>query len=92
MGKCSLGKAVLNDVFTPLYPFGKGLEARFKYPEDGQYRILPASFDFPGSFRRTCTDWCETVSRATGIPASNIWYHELQIHAAPYRRGIPGKS
>ncbi len=90
MGKCSFGKVIVNDVFEAKYPFGKDLEGRFIYLRDGRQQWLLAVFDFSGTFRRTCIKWREAVSEATGIPAANIWYHELQIHAAPISDELDG--
>ena len=90
VGKCSFGKVILNDIFEAKYPFGKDLEGRFIYLRDGSQQWLLAVFDFSGTFRRTCLNWREAVAKATGIPAANIWYHELQIHAAPISDELDG--
>ncbi|MDF2986423.1 MAG: hypothetical protein K0R50_1933 [Eubacterium sp.] len=92
MGKCSFGKVVINGVFEARYPFGKDLEGRFIYLRDGSQQWLLAVFDFSGTFRRTCLKWREAVSEATGIPSANIWYHELQIHAAPISDELDGTA
>jgi hypothetical protein len=91
MGKCSFAKVAVNDVFQAKYPFGTDLEGRFMYIEDVEHQWLLASFDFSGTFRRTCMEWREGISAATGIPVSNIWYHELQIHAAPISFELDGE-
>ena len=90
MAKCSFGKVVLNGVFAPLYPFGTDLEGRFFYVEEGARRWLLATFDFSGTFRSTALAFRQAVSQATGIPVSHIWYHELQIHAAPISHELAG--
>ncbi len=91
MSKCSFGRIILNDIFDAKYPFGKDLEGRFIYIENESMRWLLGVFDFSGSFRRTCLAWRNAVSCATGIPAENIWYHELQTHAAPISWELDGE-
>lgn len=91
MGKCSFGKVTVNDIFEAKFPFGKDLEGRFIYLKDGSREWLLAVFDFAYTFRRTCNKWRESVSEATGIPVSNIWYHDLQIHSAPIALELDGE-
>lgn len=91
MGKCSFEKITVNDVFQARYPFGTDLEGRFMYLRDEEQQWLLAAFDFSGTFRKTCEEWRKGISAATGIPEKNIWYHELQIHAAPISFELDGE-
>ncbi len=83
MAGCSFACTDVTGIYEQKYPVGKGLQGRFMYVEDGKLKWLLASFDFAGTFRQSCTAWRQKIALATGIPYSNIWFHELQIHAAP---------
>ncbi len=83
MAKCSFGKVSLKGTFTPKWPYGTDLYIRLLYIENAGTKVLFAALD------SMCTAPSETlrfrneVSKRTGIPAAAIWYHELQVHAAP---------
>ncbi|MCI8554507.1 MAG: hypothetical protein HFJ80_06125 [Clostridiales bacterium] len=91
MAKCRFGKISVQGLFEPVYPFGTDLYGRLFYLEAGGNQILIAAFDFLGSFPQEANRWRQGVSLATGIPADHIWYHELQVHAAPYGPQLTGE-
>ncbi len=92
MARCSFGSVVVNDTFTPQWPFGTDLEARLFYAEEDGRQWLLCAFDFSGTFRRTALRFRQELSRQTGIPTEHIWYHELQIHAAPISWELDGDA
>ena len=83
MSKCCFGKISLQGTFSPKWPFGTDLYARMLYISSADTQVLLVAFD------TLCTAPSETerfrkeVSARTAIPAEHIWYHELQVHAAP---------
>ena len=92
MARCSFGSVLVNDTFTPQWPFGTNLEARLFYVEEDGRQWLLCAFDFLGTFRRTALRFRQELSRQTGIPAEHIWYHELQTHAAPISWELDGAA
>lgn len=92
MAKCRFGKLSAQGIFPPEYPYGTDLYGRLFYLEAGGRRILIAAFDFLGSFPQEANRWRREVAAATGLPAENIWYHELQVHAAPYGPQLTGDA
>lgn len=89
--KVSFGKISTKGVFTPIWPYGTDLFGRFIYFEKDGTRAVICAFDFNGTCPKDAQHWREEVSRMTGIPAGAIWYHELQIHAAPYGDQLAGE-
>ncbi len=83
MAQCSFGKVSTKGVFTPTMPYGTDLYGRMLYLRSRDTRVLITAFDFLGDSPALATRFRQGVSEATGIPAENIWFHELQIHAAP---------
>ena len=83
MAKCSFSKVSLRDTWEPYWPFGTELYARLFYVQTDSTEALIAAIDTNDTAHGETTVFREGVSAATGIPADNIWYHELQIHAAP---------
>ena len=81
--KCSFAKMSTKGTFEPIWPYGTDLYGRFLYLESGTERVLIAAFDLSGSPPREAARWRREVARRTGIPEKSVWYHELQIHAAP---------
>lgn len=78
--------------FVPEWPYGTDLYGRFLYLESGNERALIAAFDFNASFPREADRWRREVASRTGIPAKSVWYHEIQIHAAPYNEQLSGAA
>lgn len=91
MAKCSFAKVTTRGIYDayagrgPIstWEYGTELYGRFFYLESGGQRALIAAFDFLGTFSKDANRWRREVAQRTGIPADHIWYHELQIHAAP---------
>lgn len=83
MAKCSFSKVTLRDTWEPYWPFGTELYARLFYVQTDSTEVLIAALDTGDTARGETVLFRESVSAKTGIPADNIWYHELQIHAAP---------
>ncbi len=90
--KCSFAKISTKGTFNPVWPYGTDLFVRFLYLESGEERALVAAFDFGGTFPREADRFREELSAKTGIPAKSIWYHELQIHAAPFCEELSGEA
>ncbi len=90
--KCSFSKISTKGTFTPVWPYGTDLYGRFLYLESDVERALVAAFDFGGTFPREADRFREELSARTGIPAKSIWYHELQIHAAPFCNELSGEA
>ena len=89
--KVSFGKISTKGTFVPVWPYGTDLYGRFIYFEKGDSRALIAAFDFSGTQPKEANRFRFEVSKRTGIPAGAIWYHELQIHAAPYGDQLKGE-
>lgn len=83
MAKCSFSKVSLRGTFDQYWPFGTELYARLFYVQTDKTEVLIAAMDLGDTARAETIQFRESLSAATGIPADNIWYHELQIHAAP---------
>lgn len=89
--KCSFAKMSTKGVFKPVWPYGTDLYGRFLYLEDGDNKALIAAFDFLGTYKPEALRWKRELSEATGIPEKAIWYHELQVHAAPESDALAGE-
>lgn len=83
MAKCCFGKVPLRGTFDPVWPFGTELYARMLYLETDSTQVLLLALDTLCTAPDETTRLRAIVSERTGIPADHIWYHELQIHAAP---------
>lgn len=91
MSVCSFGKITLRGLFEPRPPysdnpdgaFGTELYGRLLYIGSRDAECLICAFDLLGTFPVEARRFCALVSAKTGIPESGVWYHELQIHAAP---------
>lgn len=79
--RCAIGKVIVTDTYGETKPFGKDLEARLLYLENGPIRWLLAAFDFSYLRRGTTQAWREAVAQATGIPREAIWVHATHNHA-----------
>lgn len=90
MAKCCFGKISLRGTFPPVWPFGTELYARMLYIESKQTKALMIAFDTLCTAPDNTAIFRDLVSAKTGIPADNIWYHELQAHAAPDSLVIQG--
>lgn len=88
--KASFGKISTKGTFEPVWPYGTDLYGRFVYLENGGECALIAAFDFSGTQPKEANRWRREVSALTGIPEGALWYHELQIHAAPYCEQLKG--
>ncbi|MBO4277838.1 MAG: hypothetical protein J5925_05535 [Clostridia bacterium] len=89
--KVSFGKISTKGTFAPVWPYGTDLYGRFIYLEKDGACALIAAFDFSGTQPKEANRWRREVSALTGIPAGALWYHELQIHAAPYGEQLKGE-
>ncbi len=83
MAKCSFGKISLRGTFHEYWPFGTELYARLLYIQTDSTDVLIAAMDLGDTLQSETARFRQLVSNATGIDADHIWYHELQIHAAP---------
>ncbi len=92
MAKCSFGKVSLRGTFQECWPYVTELYARLFYLCTDSTEVLIAAMDTADTFPREAARFREWVSRETGIPAGNIWYHELQLHAAPGSELLCGES
>ena len=90
--KCSFAKMSTKGVFPVRWPYGTDLYGKFIYfeHENGE-KALIAAFDFLGTFPREAWRFCRELSEKTGIPEKSIWYHELQVHAAPESEALAGE-
>lgn len=91
MATCSFGKISLRGTFPEYWPFGTELYARLLYIHANDTEVLIAAMDLGDTHRAETAQFREALSAATGIPADHIWYHELQIHAAPGADIITGE-
>lgn len=92
MAICSFGKFPLRGLFQADWPFGTELYVRLFYVKAEETETLIAAVDSADTFPAETARFREGVSRLTGIPADNIWYHELQLHAAPGSNHLKGES
>lgn len=91
MAKCSFAKVATREIYNtygargPIaeWEYGTELYGRFFYLESDGEQALIAAFDFLGTFSKDANRWRRAVAERTGIPVDHIWYHELQVHAAP---------
>ncbi|MBE6763643.1 MAG: hypothetical protein E7553_04740 [Ruminococcaceae bacterium] len=83
MAKCSFSKVPLSGTWEPYWPFGTELHARLLYIQTDKTEVLITAFETGDTSRPATAQFRREVSEKTGIPADNIWFHELQIHAAP---------
>lgn len=90
MAKCSFGKVSLKSTFHEIWPYGTELYARLFYVCTDSTEILLAAMDTLETFPKEAEHFCRIVSAQTGIPSDHIWYHELQIHAAPNSPHLTG--
>ena len=90
--KCSFAKMSTKDTFKAEWPYGTDLYGRFLYLEQGNERVIIAGFDFNATYPREADRWRREVAKRTGLPEKSVWYHELQIHAAPYQDMIAGEA
>ncbi|WP_176012674.1 hypothetical protein [Victivallis sp. Marseille-Q1083] len=99
MAKCSFAKVTTRGVYDSRiargamadWEYGTELYGRFFYLESEGQRTLVAAFDFLGTFSKDANRWRRAVAERTGIPVDHIWYHELQIHAAPKGPELSGE-
>ena len=84
MTKCAFGNILLRGTFEPQFPFGTELYGRMLYLCNEDTQVLMIAMDTCCTGARFSKRFTELVSDATGIPGDNIWFHELQIHAAPF--------
>ena len=92
MAKCAFGKILLRGTFEPEWEYGTELYARMFYVENDHTKSLLVALDTSCTSHHDCTRFRQGVAKKTGIPAEGIWYHELQIHAAPECRHLAGKA
>lgn len=83
MAKCAFGKVLLRGTFEPSWEFGTELYARLLYLESEKTQVLLAALDTLCTAPADAARFCDLVSQKTGIPSDCIWFHELQVHAAP---------
>jgi len=92
MAKCSFGKISLRNTFHPKWPFGTELYIRLLYVESGSTQVLFAAVDSLCTAPSETARFRKEVAIRTGIPKSAIWYHELQVHAAPDSLDLRGEA
>lgn len=90
MALCSFGKVSLKGLFEPLWPFGTDLFARLFYLSAGETEFLLVAMDSLCTLPKETDRFREMVSRRTGLLQDHIWYHELQLHAAPHSEQLLG--
>ena len=90
--KCSFKKISTKGTFVPEWPYGTDLYGRFFYLESETEKFLICAFDFNGTFPQDAARFRTEMSELTKIPERSIWYHELQIHAAPYNEQLSGDA
>ena len=83
MAVCAFGKISLKGLFPARWSFGTELYARLSYFASGHTQTLFVAMDTSCTQPRETDRFRAMVFEQTGIPAGHIWYHELQIHAAP---------
>lgn len=89
--KCAFGKISLKGTFKEQWEYGTGLYGRFLYLQSGSEQALICAFDLAGTFHTEARRFTARVSKLTGIPQKSIWFHELQIHAAPGGKELCGE-
>ena len=92
MAKCSFGKISLKDTFSAVWPWGTDLFIRMFYVNANNTETLICAVDSSDTFWYEADNFCKAVSGYTGIPADHIWYHELQLHAAPASSALNGEA
>lgn len=90
MAICSFGKISLQGLFDAVWPFGTDLYARILYLSTGETQTVLVALDTLCTLPRETERFRTLVSEATGVPADHIWYHELQVHAAPQSEQLCG--
>ena len=88
--KCSFAKMSTKGTFKPEWPYGTDIYGRFLYLEQGNEKVLIAGFDFNATYPREADRWRRELAARVGLPEKSVWYHELQIHAAPAHDMIAG--
>ncbi|MBQ4617104.1 MAG: hypothetical protein IJB27_01875 [Clostridia bacterium] len=83
MAVCCFSKVSLKGTFLEYWPFGTDMFARLLYIKADDNDVLLVAMDTGDTARFATVQFREDVAAATGIDADRIWYHELQIHAAP---------
>ncbi len=91
MAQCSFGKISTQGIFEPTMPYGTDLIGRMFYIRTQSTQALITAFDFLGNYPSEAKRFRQGVADRTGIPAENIWFHELQIHASPPVGFLQGK-
>ncbi len=92
MATISFGKVSLRGTFHEYWPYGTELYARLMYISTDSTEFLLCAMDLGDTMRSETARFRELLSKATGIDADHIWYHELQIHAAPGADIIIGEA
>lgn len=90
--KCSFKKMSTKGSFNAVWPYGTDLYGRFFYLECEAEKLLICAFDFNATFPKEADRFRTEISKRTGIPKKSVWYHELQIHAAPFNEEIAGEA
>lgn len=83
MALCSFGKISLKGHFDPKWPFGTDLYARLFYLSSNNQEALIVALDTLCTLSRETERFRRIVAEETEIAQDHIWYHELQVHAAP---------
>ncbi len=90
--KCSFKKMSTKGSFEAVWPYGTDLYGRFFYLESETEKFLICAFDFNATFPREAQRFRKEMAKQTGIPEKSIWYHELQIHSAPFNEQNAGEA
>ncbi len=91
MAVCAFDKLSLEGLFPAVWPFGTGLYARLSYFATPHAETLFVAMDTSCTQPREADRFRRMVQDQTGIPSGHIWYHELQIHAAPESHVLLGE-
>jgi len=92
MSKCSFGKFSIKDFFTPEWPFCTDMYCRMFYLQSDREQFLLCVMDSCDTFPAEANRFRLGLAEALGMPAKSVWYHELQLHAAPGSRQLRGEA
>jgi len=91
MAVCAFGKLSLYGLFPEVWPRGTELYARLSYFGTKNAQTLFVAMDTSCTNPKETDRFRKMVAEKTGIPSDHIWYHELQIHAAPDSTVLKGE-
>lgn len=86
-----MAESLCTDCLIRSGPSAPRFFARLLYINANNTEVLIASLDTLCTYRTDAIAFRNRVSEITGIPADNIWYHELQTHATPDWDALTGE-